>query len=111
MNASHTVTDSLARRGKNKAEKVTVRIKAEDKETIKEGAEIAGQSLTDFVVSRSIEAARRIITESRMVYVSQEYYDRFCAAIESEPEPPTSEALEAVAKYRASTNEAGSFDW
>ena len=95
----------------NKANTLSLRVKPEDKELLREGAELSGQNLTDFVVSKSIEAARNIIENSRVIEMCKRDYEAFRSALDAPFQPPTEKAKLAVAEYNAGKREDGSFDW
>jgi uncharacterized protein (DUF1778 family) len=111
MQATSVVNDHTLTRARPKEEKLSLRVKAGDKDTIREGAEIAGQTLSEFLISKGLEAARQIIAEAQTVCVNKEAYDRFVAALEAEPEAPSTEAIQAVIDYRTSIKEDQGFDW
>jgi uncharacterized protein (DUF1778 family) len=64
-----------------------VRITQEQKELLLAAAQIAGCSLTDFVVTRVLEAAKQQITEQEIMRLSQRDCEFFVAALLDPPTP------------------------
>ena len=95
-----------------KTEQVSLRLPLDTKRVLQQGASIAGQTLTDFMVASSTERAREILEQQRVIMMSQTAYDSFVAALE-EPEvrPATTLAAGAIEAYASSLKEDGTFGW
>jgi|SRR5579872_4867170 len=95
-----------------KSEQVSLRLAPDTKHILQQGAAIAGQSLTDFMVAISTEKARQLVEQHRVITMSQSAFDAFVAALndpEIRPAPPLAEQL--IDEYVASIREDGTFDW
>lgn len=79
--------------------RLEVRTVPEVRAQIERAAASQGRSVSDFVVSAALEAARREIAESGAVTVSLEAYERLCDAIDNPP-PPAEGMREAFALHR-----------
>jgi uncharacterized protein (DUF1778 family) len=66
---------------------------------LKRAAELQGQTLTDFVVAASSEAARRAIESSEVIRLSLEDQQLFAESLLNPPEPSTI-LHRAVEKHR-----------
>ncbi len=65
---------------------------------LKRAAEIEGRSLTDFVVSASLEAARRTVEQADLLRLSGESAN-FVAQLLAEPPAPTPAMARAIARH------------
>jgi uncharacterized protein (DUF1778 family) len=71
--------------GKNA--RLEVQIAEEEKELLLAAAQIAGCSLTDFVVSSAIEIARRTVQDYEVMRLSPRDREVFVAALLNPPDP------------------------
>jgi len=78
-----------------KSDRLAVRLSAENKAVLERAAAVSGNSLSDFVVSSSLEAARRTLDEAERMRLSAADRDAFLAALDNPPAP--NEALRAAA--------------
>lgn len=82
-----------------KRERLEARISAEQKALFQRAADLAGRSLTDFVVSSAQAAAEETIQRHQVLELTARETDAFFAAIEDPPAP--NERLRAAAdRYR-----------
>ena len=89
----------LGKKEKDRSEpkaRLEARISTEQKQLLTRAAEIAGCSLTEFLVSSAREAAYRIIREHQVLTMSQKDQETFVASLLEDAEP--SERLEQAAK-------------
>lgn len=97
---------------RTRSEQVSLRVPPDTKRILQQGASIAGQSLTDFMVACSAEKARELVEQHRVITMSQAAFDEFVTALndpEIQPAPPL--AAKLIKKYAESIMEDGSFDW
>ncbi len=96
----------------SRSEQVSLRVAPATKRILTQGASIAGQSLTDFMVACSAQKARELVEQHRVIAMSQTAFDTFVAALD---EPATREATptakKIIGEYAAGKREDGSFDW
>src|SRR5579862_6657657 len=95
-----------------RSEQVSLRVPPRTKEILQQAAAIAGQSLTDFMVSTSAEKARQLVEQHRVITMGQSSYNEFVAALddpEIRPAPPL--AAKLIEEYAAGVREDGSLDW
>lgn len=78
-----------------KADRLAVRLSAENKAVLERAAAASGSSLSDFVVSSSLDAARRALDEAGRMRLSAADRDAFLAALDNPPAPNA--ALRAAA--------------
>lgn len=76
--------------------RLEARISKEQKRLLTQAAELAGCSLTEFLVSSAREAAYRTIREHQVMSLSQRDCETFVASLLEETEP--NERLEQAAK-------------
>ena len=97
---------------RTRTEQVSLRLPRDTKRVLQQRASIAGQSLTDFMVTCSIERARELLKQLRTVTMNQSAFDAFAAALDgSELRPATPLAVKVIEDYAGSIKEDGSFDW
>src|SRR5258708_12812060 len=72
-----------------RSEQVSLRVPPDTKRILQQGAAIAGQSLTDFLVTTSAEKARQLVEQHRVITMSQAAYDEFAAALQQPARPIT----------------------
>jgi uncharacterized protein (DUF1778 family) len=85
---------------KSKTERLEARINAKQKELFKQAAEIQAQSLTDFVVSSALEAAKKIIHQHEMLELTARDQKVFVQALLNPPKP-NAKLRRAAKRYRA----------
>jgi len=81
---------------RSKVERLEARISKEQKELFQRAADIQGRSLTDFVVSSVLDAAKRAIQEHEMMTLSVQDREVFVEALLNPPE--SSNKLKAAAQ-------------
>ncbi len=87
-------------RGDRKTGRLAVRLSESAKRVLERAAEISGRSVSDFVVSNALSAARRTLDEHERMVVRGEDRDIFLAALLSPPEPgPKLRA--AIGRYKS----------
>src|SRR5438270_3490738 len=95
-----------------RTEQVSLRLSPDTKRVLQQGASIAGQSLTDFMVSCSADRAREMLEQQRVITMSQTAFDAFVAALDDpEIRPASPLAAQAIEEYASSIREDGTFDW
>jgi uncharacterized protein (DUF1778 family) len=97
---------------RTRSEQVSLRVPPETKSILQQGAAIAGQSLTDFMVATSAARARELMEQHRVITMSQTAFDEFVAALndpEIRPAPPLAKQL--IAEYAAGVQADGTLDW
>ena len=80
----------------DKAERLEARLNKQQKELIQHAADLAGRSLTDFVLSASQEAANKIIREHEVITLTAKESVNFVNILMDPPEPNLS--LQKAAK-------------
>ncbi len=85
-------------------DRLEARIPAELKAVLKRAASLQGQTLTDFVVAASTEAARRVIREQEVLELSARDQVAFAKALVDGP-PANATLREAARAYRAGSGE------
>ena len=97
---------------RTRTEQVSLRLSPDTKRVLQQGASIAGQTLTDFMVACSAERAREMLERQRVITMSQTAFDAFVAALD-EPEirPATPLAARAIEEYAAAIKEDGTVGW
>ena len=76
-----------AKTERSKVERLEARISKEQKELFQRAADLQGQSLTHFVVSSVLEAAKRAIQEHEMMMLSVQDREVFVEALLNPPQP------------------------
>ncbi len=76
--------------------RLEARINAEQKELFQYAADLAGRTVTDFLVSTMHEKATQLIEEHQTIRLSMEESKRFVATLLNPPKPST--RLQAAAK-------------
>jgi uncharacterized protein (DUF1778 family) len=79
-----------------RSERLETRISKEHKELFQRAADIQGRSLTDFVITSVLEAAKKAIQEHEMMILSAQDRQVFANALLNPPEPSTK--LQAAAQ-------------
>ena len=65
-----------------KQARLDLRLPQEARDLIGEAASLSGVSLTDYVLSLVLPAARRDVVESRTIRLSRQAWDDFCAMLD-----------------------------
>jgi uncharacterized protein (DUF1778 family) len=94
-----------------RTEQVSLRVPRDIKRILQQGASIAGQSLTDFMVACSAEKARELMEQHRVIAMTQEAYDEFVTAMIEPVHTPTPLAVAIIEDYAASVRKNGTLDW
>ena len=82
-----------------KTERLEARASVEEKETIQHAADLEGRSLSEFMVTRSYEAARQVIHEHEGMTLSPRASRAFVEALLAPP-APNEHLRAAFAAYR-----------
>ncbi len=69
-----------------KAEMLNIRASSAQKAMLAEAAKLANMNVSQFVLSRSLEAADEVIAEQRLIRVSAAEYDWLMAKLEEPPQ-------------------------
>lgn len=90
----HMPKTSIAR-----AARFEARITPEVQRQLKRAAELEGRSVSDFVVTAALEAARRTIERTETILFTIDAQDRFWEAMHNPP-PPNDALRKAFARHR-----------
>jgi uncharacterized protein (DUF1778 family) len=91
-----TEASSRAKRPSLKSERVMARVSQEQKRLLQRGAEIRGQTLTEFVVAAAQDAATRAIVDQEVIELSVRDSQAFAEGM-LDP-PPVNATLQAAAR-------------
>jgi uncharacterized protein (DUF1778 family) len=83
-----------------KEDRLVARVSRADKELIERGAEVAGISVANFVISHARSAAEALIREDDVIRLTAEESRRLMDALLAPPSPPTAAAKKALRRYR-----------
>ncbi len=83
-----------------KEDRLVARVSRVDKELIERGAEVAGISVANFVISHARKAAETLIREEGVIRLTAEESRHLMDALLAPPSPPTAAAKKALARYR-----------
>lgn len=72
-----------------KTDRIEARVAPEQGRRIRYAAELAGASVSSFMVEAAAEKAERVLVEHREAVVPVDYFDRLIAALD---EPPATQA-------------------
>ena len=97
--------------GQPRSKQVSLRVPADTKRILQQGAAIAGQSLTDFLVTTGAERARQLVEQHRVITMSQTAFEEFAAALEQPARPITPLAAEVLDDFADTTRAGETFDW
>lgn len=87
-----------------KAQRLEARLSRDQKELLQHAADLLGRTLTDFIVSVSQEAAKKIIHEQQLLRLTVKDSQNFAQALLNPPKPNA--ALKKAAKrYRSFTKD------
>lgn len=81
---------------KNKSERLEARLSQTQKKLIQHAADLAGRSLTDFMLAASQEAANKVIREHEVMTLTARESEHFVNALLNPPAP--NRALTQAAK-------------
>ncbi|MCM0590479.1 MAG: DUF1778 domain-containing protein [Gloeotrichia echinulata CP02] len=84
---------------RSKAERLEARVTKEQKELFQRAADIQGRTLTDFVISSVLNAAKQVIQEQEMMILTKQDQEVFVAALLNPPEPST-KLRDAAQRYQ-----------
>lgn len=93
-------TAELLPMGSSKSERVGLRATPEQKELLERAADLQGESMSGFVLSKALEAARSAIREHQVTELSRRDWDRFTRLIERD-EAPSAALKGAASRYEA----------
>jgi uncharacterized protein (DUF1778 family) len=68
-------------------ERLEARINFREKTLLVKASELEGRSITDFVVSRAVEDAKRVIREHELIVLNENDQKRFVSALLHPPAP------------------------
>lgn len=102
-------SDGLVARARS--EQMSLRVPPDTKRILQQGAAIAGQSLTDFLVTTGAEKARQLVEQHRVITMSQAAFDELATALEQPPRPIPPLAAEVLSDFAGTVREDGAFDW
>lgn len=78
-----------------RTDRVEARLAHEERDTIRQAAELSHASLSSFMVSASLEKAERVLSWYRVTAVPSDYFDRLQASLD---DPTAIPELERAAK-------------
>lgn len=85
---------------RTKEDRLVARVSRADKELIERGAEVAGVSVANFVISHARRAAESLIQEDGVIRLTAEESRKLMDALLAPTAPPTAAAKKALARYR-----------
>ncbi len=89
---------------KGKSERIDIRLNSEHKDALMRASALEGLSLSDFILLRSLEAAREVIQQHAVITLSPSDLERFARALDEDAAP--NEALKRAAeRYLAREHE------
>jgi uncharacterized protein (DUF1778 family) len=71
----------------NESARINLRTSAEAKAMIERAAALMGTTVSSFMLQNAFEAARRIVSETDTLLLTQRDFDGFTASIENPPKP------------------------
>jgi uncharacterized protein (DUF1778 family) len=71
----------------NESARINLRTSVEAKAMIERAAMLMGTTVSSFMLQNAFEAARRIVSETDMLLLTQRDFEAFTASIENPPEP------------------------
>jgi len=90
--------DQMSRAIKTKEERLDLRLRAEDKQLLEKAAEIQGLSLSSYVITRSLSAAREDSAPYKTYALSDKDFALFTRLLENPP-APNARLKKAVKRY------------
>jgi uncharacterized protein (DUF1778 family) len=97
--ADDSSTPLKANGEQRRSARLEARVTADAHDQLRRAAALQGRSVSDFVASAAIEAARRTIADAGVITLSMEAYGRFLDAIDN-PRPPSEALRQAFQKHR-----------
>jgi len=82
-----------------KAERLEARLSRKQKRLIQHAADLAGRSLTDFVLRASFDAANKVIREHEVITLTAQESENFVNALMN-PTAPNTALLQAAKRHR-----------
>lgn len=86
-------------RATRKDERIDVRLNREAKLTISRAAALRQQSVSDFILSATLERSHEVIERANVIRLDEHESERFLAALASPPEP-SPKLREAAENYQ-----------
>lgn len=71
----------------NESARINLRTSAEAKAMIERAAALMGTTVSSFMLQNAFEAARRIVSETDTLLLTQRDFEAFAASIENPPKP------------------------
>ncbi|MDQ1363316.1 MAG: hypothetical protein QG652_1177 [Pseudomonadota bacterium] len=71
----------------NESARINLRTSAEAKELIERAAALLGTTVSSFMLQNAFEAARRIVSETDTLLLTQRDFEAFVTSIEKPPKP------------------------
>ncbi|MFA6013536.1 MAG: DUF1778 domain-containing protein [Gallionellaceae bacterium] len=71
----------------NESARINLRTSAEAKAMIERAATLMGTTVSSFMLQNAFEAARRIVSETDTLMLTQRDFDAFTASLENPPKP------------------------
>lgn len=71
----------------NESARINLRTSAEAKAMIERAATLMGTTVSSFMLQNAFEAARRIVSETDTLLLTQRDFEAFTASIENPPKP------------------------
>jgi uncharacterized protein (DUF1778 family) len=71
----------------NESARINLRTSAEAKAMIERAATLMGTTVSSFMLQNAFEAARRIVSETDTLLLTQRDFETFTASIENPPKP------------------------
>lgn len=90
--------------------RMDVRVTSEHKEMIEKAARLSGVNVSDFIVSKSVAAAAKVLEQQNKMTLSKRDWERFLVLLEAEDEP-TDAAKAAAARYNEGRIEGKNYQW
>ena len=75
----------------NESARINLRTSAEAKAMIERAATLMGTTVSSFMLQNAFEAARRIVSETDTLLLTQRDFETFTASIEKPPKPKPDE--------------------
>jgi uncharacterized protein (DUF1778 family) len=90
-----------------KEARIDIRLSSDHKAALSKASALQGLSLSDFIITRSLDAANEVIRKHSVITLSPADLERFARAIEQDAEPNES-LKKAAERYRLGKREATS---
>lgn len=71
----------------NESARINLRTSAEAKAMIERAATLMGTTVSSFMLQNAFEAARRIVSETDTLLLTQRDFEAFAASVENPPKP------------------------